>query len=106
MTPTANIFREKFLGQSWVYNVVYDEKVYKDLKSLDKSIAKRILNQIETKLAADPVHLGKELTGEFKGYYRFRVGDYRVVYKISQTEVLILVLRISHRKDIYDRFVP
>ena len=86
-----------------MYKVVYDEKVFKDLKSLDKSVAKRILNQIEGKLAENPQLLGTELVGEFRGYFRFRIGDYRVIYKISESEILILVLRIGHRKNIYDR---
>ena len=84
------------------YKVVYLDQVEQDLKKIDKSIIKRILSRIETHLAKDPKELGKPLKGEFQGYWRYRWGDYRVIYKISEREILILVLRISRRKDVYD----
>jgi len=83
------------------YKVVYLDQVEEDLKKLDKTTAKKILARIETYLAADPKELGKPLKGEFQGYWRYRWGDYRVIYKISEQEILIIVLRISHRKDVY-----
>lgn len=85
-----------------VYKVVYLDQVEEDLKKLDKFIAKKILNRIETYLALNPKELGKPLKGEFQGYWRYRFGDYRVIYKISEREILILILRISHRKNVYD----
>jgi mRNA interferase RelE/StbE len=84
-----------------VYKVVYLDQIEEDLKHLDKSTAKKILKRIETYLASDPQRLGKPLKGEFQGYWRYRWGDYRIIYKISQEEILILVLRISHRKQVY-----
>lgn len=85
-----------------VYKVVYLDQVEKDLKSLDKARALKIIRRIETYLATNPKDLGKPLRGEFQGYWRYRWGDYRVIYKISEMEVLISVLRIGHRRDIYD----
>ncbi len=85
-----------------MYKVVYLDQVEEDLKKLDKSITKKILTRIETYLARDPEELGKPLKGEFQGYWRYRWGNYRVIYKISQHEILILILRIGHRKDIYE----
>ena len=84
------------------YKVVYLDQVEKDLEKLDRSIAKKILNRIETYLVLHPKELGKPLKGEFEGYWRYRWGDYRVIYKISDREILILILRISHRKDVYE----
>lgn len=84
-----------------MYKVVYLDQVEEDLKKLDKTTAKKILTRIETYLAVDPKGLGKPLKGEFQGYWRYRWGDYRVIYKISEREILILVLRISNRKDVY-----
>jgi len=84
-----------------VYKVVYLDAVEEDLKKLDKSTVKKILARIETYLAQDPKELGKPLKGDFQGYWRYRWGDYRVIYKISEREILILVLRISNRKDVY-----
>lgn len=84
-----------------VYKVVYLEQVEKDLKNLDKPKVKKILERIENYLAHAPKELGKSLKGEFQGYWRYRWGDYRVIYKISEKEILILVLRISHRRQVY-----
>jgi mRNA interferase RelE/StbE len=84
------------------FKVVYLDQVEQDLKKLDRSVIRKILARIETYLAKDPKALGKPLKGEFQGYWRYRWGDYRVIYKISEREILILVLRISHRKDVYD----
>lgn len=84
-----------------MYKVAYLNSVEEDLKKLDKATARKILNRIETYLACDPKELGKPLKGEFQGYWRYRWGNYRVIYKISEREILILVLRISNRKDVY-----
>ena len=84
-----------------MYKVVYLDQVEEDLKKLDKSTAKKVLSRIETYLATSPKGLGKPLKGEFLGYWRYRWGDYRVIYKISEREILILILRIGNRKDVY-----
>lgn len=83
------------------YKVAYLDSVEEDLKKLDKAIVRKILTRIETYLACDPKELGKPLKGDFGGYWRYRWGDYRVIYKISEREILITVLRISSRKDVY-----
>ncbi|MDD4293994.1 MAG: type II toxin-antitoxin system RelE/ParE family toxin [Candidatus Omnitrophica bacterium] len=83
------------------YDVLYLSQVEKDLKSLNKITIKKLLNRIEKYLAQDPKNLGKALKGEFNGYWRYRWGNYRVIYKISEKEILIIVLRIDHRKQIY-----
>jgi len=83
------------------YKVVYLDQVEQDLNKLDKSTIKKILTRIETYLAADPKELGKPLKGEYQGYWRYRWGDYRIIYRISEREILIIILHISHRKDVY-----
>ena len=84
-----------------MYKVAYLDSIEEDLKKIDKAIIKKILNRIETYLAQDPKGLGKPLKGEFQGYWRYRWGDYRVIYKISEQEILILILRIGNRKEVY-----
>ncbi len=86
-----------------VYKVVYLDGVEKDLKALDRAVARKILNRIDTYLRQSPYELGKPLTGQFRGYYRYRWGDYRVIYKIAEKQILIYILRIGHCRDIYDR---
>lgn len=84
------------------YKIVYLDGVEKDLRRLDKTAASKILNRIETHLSQSPHELGKPLTGEFRGYYRYRWGDYRVIYKIVEREILVYILRIGHRREVYE----
>ena len=84
-----------------MYKVAYSDQVEKDLKKLDKPVIKKILDRVEKHLAKDPKQLGKMLKGKFEGYWRYRWGNYRVIYKISEKEILIVVFRIAHRKSIY-----
>lgn len=85
-----------------MYKVVYSEYVADDLKAIDKKTAGKIIDRVENYLAKDPKNLGDPLKGEFQGYWRYRWGDYRVIYKISDLEILIVVLRIGNRKTIYN----
>ena len=85
-----------------MYKVAYLDQVEEDLKKLDKTTVKKILVRIENYLAVDPKGLGKPLKGEFQGYWRYRWGDYRVIYRIAEREILILILRIGNRKEVYE----
>lgn len=78
--------------------VTYKASVTSDLRRLDKPTSRRLLNKIEQDLAPNP-DLGLALTGEFRGLFRYRVGDYRVIY--AKATDGILVLRIGHRRDVY-----
>ena len=91
---------KSLLVSDLTYQLVFDDKVIKDLKGIDKVWQQRIINAIKTKLVKDPFK-GKKLVGELSPYYRFRVGDYRVVYEIVEQEILITVIRIRHRKEVY-----
>lgn len=79
--------------------IFYKESVYKDLKKINKKTCAVILNKIEKYLKKVPPD-GKPLARELKGMYSYRSGDYRVIYtKIPEG---VLVLRIGHRKDVYE----
>ena len=80
------------------YSVVYKESVHRDLKSLSRAEAKRILDAIERELVKKP-ESNPVLKGEFAGLRKYRVGDYRVIYVVMGNE--IVVLRIGNRKNIY-----
>ena len=60
------------------YTLFIDDKVIKDLKKIDKAWQKRILKAIKTRLVEDP-YIGKKLVGDLSPYYRYSVGDYRLV---------------------------
>jgi mRNA interferase RelE/StbE len=83
------------------YNVKWHEKALKDLKSLDKSNAKAIVDKVKDYLVKEPLSIGKPLKGLFKGMYRYRMGDYRVIYTVDKAEKTILILKVGARKDIY-----
>ena len=78
-----------------VHSLVLEE----DLKGMDGRIRRKIFHAIEEKLTTDPERYGKALSGEFKGYYRLRVEDYRVIYRIVKQQVQVLVLKIGIRRD-------
>jgi mRNA interferase RelE/StbE len=80
------------------FKIVYKSSVARDLKRIDPSEARRILDEIERELSHSP-DSHPVLKGAFAGLRRFRIGDYRVVYVIMEEEVV--VLRIGNRKDIY-----
>lgn len=80
------------------YNIVYKKSVHRDLKKLSKSEANHILDQIEQELSKKP-ESNPVLKGQFAGLRKFRVGEYRVIYALLRTDVLIL--RIGHRKNVY-----
>ena len=80
------------------YKIAFKNSVSRDLKKLNKEDAERILDKIEQDLPekADTFPL---LAGKFSGLRKFRIGDYRVIFTI--TDNTVLVLRISHRRDAY-----
>jgi mRNA interferase RelE/StbE len=87
------------------YKIVYTKLSQKDLEKLDPSIVRRILKKVdEFSKQTDPLEFAKKLTGFVIDTYRFRVGDYRVVFRLdpqNQQLVILVVLRVRHRKEVY-----
>ena len=77
----------------------------KELKKLGRTEAARIIATLETRIAVldDPRTLGSALTGELGGLWRWRIGDYRVVARIEDERITILVVRVGHRREVYRR---
>ena len=75
----------------------------KELKKLGRAEAGRIVRTLEERIAAldDPRMIGKALVGDHAGYWRWRIGDYRVVARIEDMRVVILVVRVAHRREVY-----
>lgn len=86
------------------YRVVFTENAKKDLKKLDRHTAALILGWIRKNLegCGDPRVHGKELTANRSGEWRYRVGDYRIIAKIEDSRLIILVVTVGHRREIYD----
>ena len=83
-----------------MYKLFIDDKVVKDLRKIDKTWQTKIIVNIKTKLVKNP-YLGKKLVGDLSPYNRYRVGDYRVLYEIIESKVLIVVIKVKHRKNVY-----
>lgn len=82
------------------YKVEYARGIVKDLKKLPSDVRNRALEIVEEDLSADP-HKGRPLVGPYKGLWKYRIGDYRIIYSIEEDRVVIFVLRIRRRKDVY-----
>jgi mRNA interferase RelE/StbE len=83
--------------------IEYKASVARDLRQLDRGEAIRILNKIDKTLSAEG-RKGEALSGEFAGLFKLRVGEFRVIY--ARTDEGYLVLRIGHRRDVYQKGRP
>lgn len=86
------------------YKVVYEKKALKSLSKIDKSQRNIILSWIDKNLVDtdDPKKYGKALKGNLKEYWRYRVGNYRILADIDDKQIKIIIFNIGHRKDIYN----
>jgi mRNA interferase RelE/StbE len=86
-----------------IWQISLGDSARKELRKLDKAAQKKIIKYLAEKIAPaeDPRQYGKALTAKFLGYWRYRVGDYRIICKIDDKEVVIHVFKLGHRKDIY-----
>lgn len=88
-----------------MYQVIYTEKAREDLRSLGLSVQQRIAKKIHFfSLQKNPLSFAKRLKNTALGQYRFRIGDYRVLFDIDNKGKIsiLMILRIKHRKDVYD----
>jgi len=85
------------------WEIKYSDTALKELKKLDKGVAKEVLDYMDTKIAVleDPTTAGKGLTGTLATFWRYRVRDMRVICYVDKGEVTVLVLRVGHRSEVY-----
>ncbi len=84
------------------YRIEYDEDVFEDqIMKLPKAIRERVIKAIEEKLTIFPNDTGKPLRYKYKAHRRLRVGDYRVIYRVFDDLVVVLIIEVDHRKDAY-----
>lgn len=80
------------------YKLLYTKSAAKDIQKLDTVVKKRLKNKLET-YASNPLSYAKKLTDFSLGTYRWRIGNYRIIFDMDQGNIVIL--RIRHRREIY-----
>lgn len=88
-----------------MWRIEFDDAAAKDLRNLDPPQAKAIVHYLRTRVltAPDPRQYGRPLRGDKSGLWRYRVGDFRIICQIQDSVLVVLVVTIAHRKNVYDR---
>ena len=87
---------------NWAYN--FDERAFKELRKFGTQAQRDILSYLDARISGedDPRRFGKGLKADLAGLWRYRVGDYRILCQIRDRELLVLVVAVGHRRDVYE----
>jgi mRNA interferase RelE/StbE len=92
-------------GTSWgsdvVWRVEIENRCLRELKKLDRMVVRHAFEVIENVIATNP-YAGKALAGRYRGLYSYRISSYRTVYELRKQRLVIVILRVIHRKDVYE----
>jgi mRNA interferase RelE/StbE len=85
------------------WTIEYTDFAIRQIGKLDKATARKIADYLEKRIALldDPRSLGKSLSGKLASFWRYRVGDYRIICNLQDEQLCVLVVRVGHRKEIY-----
>lgn len=83
------------------WQIEWDIRAQKELKALDKHVQKKILAYIRERTTDNPRYFGKALSHDKLGLWRYRVEDYRIICRIDDFRLVVLVLAVAHRKEVY-----
>lgn len=83
------------------YQVLYHRDIKKDLKKLDKKVIDLFFCTVKEKILKDP-YTGTRLKGRYRDLWKFRIGDFRIIYSIEEDGIRIHILRVRHRSNVYD----
>ena len=85
------------------WTIEYTDVARTQLRKLDKAVARRILNYMDQRIARleDARSMGKALRGPLGDFWRYRVGEYRIICELHDLTLRVLVVRLGSRKDIY-----
>ena len=86
-----------------VWRVEFDRTAARELRKLGAEAERAVLRYLRERIAgsSDPRRFGHALTGDRKGLWRYRVGDYRIVASIEDDRFFVLVVRVGHRREVY-----
>lgn len=85
------------------WHVDFDKRAVKQLQKMDRTKSKIILAWLRKNIEGcdDPRSHGKSLVGDMSEKWRYRVGDYRILCEIKDDELLVLAIKVGHRRDVY-----
>ena len=85
------------------WKIDYSDTALKQLRKLDRQVARRILDFMDERIAPsdDPRQSGKALSGPLRTFWRYRVGDYRIICDIQDGRLCVLVVEIGNRREVY-----
>lgn len=86
-----------------MWTIKLKEECRKEFNKLDHVIQQRILSYLHERVSPQPKRFGKALSGNLKGFWRYRVGDYRIIAKLYDHELVVLAVRIAKRSDVYKK---
>ena len=86
-----------------IWTIKFDDSVEKQLKKLDRSVQKKFLIFLYQRLLSsnNPRLFGKALTGKLAKYWSYPFGDYRILADIKESELVVLVIQVAHRREVY-----
>ena len=86
------------------WKVEWDDRARKELRKLDASIQKEILNYLRVRIAGskNPRFFGQSLSGNKAGLWRYRVGNYRLICRLEDHILVVFVVGVGHRKEVYE----
>jgi mRNA interferase RelE/StbE len=84
------------------WSISYVKSVVDDIAEFDGSAKRIIKKAIEEKLMVDPLKFGKPLRRNLSGLFKLRVGDYRVIYQVKEDEVIVVIVKVGHRREVYE----
>jgi len=85
------------------WTIEWDDRARRELRRLDKQVQRNILKYFSERIAnnEDPRRFGKGLRHELQGLWRYRIGDYRAICHIEDDRLVVLVLEVGHRRQVY-----
>jgi mRNA interferase RelE/StbE len=83
------------------WKIEFAHTAEKELSKLDKPVIQRILRFLKERVEKDPKAAGKNLQGSLSGFWRYRVGDYRLYADIQFNSNRVVIVKVGHRKDVY-----
>ena len=84
------------------FGIEFLDSAKKDFKNLQKNCQQKINLILRQKLTLYPEKFGKPLQYSFKGHRRLRIEDYRIIYKIDERKSIVYIVKMAHRKNVYD----